>query len=350
MRAGYGWPRSLTRARTHLSIERAGAPPAGAASALPFRSMSKGPDLAELDLNLLLALDALLAEASVTRAAQVLGVSQPAMSKALRKLRQQLGDELLVPSGRGLVRTPRAVRIQQSLRHGLASLRRALQEEDGFSPSTATAAFSIAANDIVGVKLIPALMARLGHEAPGVSVAVGPLDPSDLLSQLELGALDLALGVTFVEAPGLKQRSLLVDDWVCLLRQGHPDAGGLELGRFLALSHALCSPRGEGIGVVDAALAALGERRRVALRTRYFIGAAMAIASSDLVLTMPRRAGERLAEMLGLCVVEPPLALPPIELVALWHERMDDAPAHRWFRGVLFAASDAAHPRPRSQS
>lgn len=310
-------------------------------------AMSEVKDLAELDLNLLLSLDALLAEASVTRAAVSLGVSQPAMSKALRKLRAQLGDELLVRSGRGLVRTPRAERIQRSLRHGLSALRRALLEDSAFAPATATATFSLAANDIAGVRVVPALMARLRHQAPRVSVVVGPLDYADLVSQLELGALDLALGVSFAEAPGLKRRSLLVDDWVCLLRRDHPDAGqGLGLEQYLALSHALCSPRGEGAGVVDEALAALGERRRVALRTRYFVGAALAVAHTDLVLTMPRRAGERLADMLGLCAVAPPLALPPLEFVALWHERMDDAPAHRWFRQTLFAASDQEHAQP----
>jgi DNA-binding transcriptional LysR family regulator len=300
-------------------------------------------DLADLNLNLLLALDALLSEANVTRAAERLGVTQPAMSRSLQKLRERLGDELLVRSGRGLVRTPRAERIRRALGHGLQSLRRALAEDDTFEPARATTAFRVAANDVAGVRLLPAFMARLGGRAPRVAVNVVPLDYADLLGQFEFGALDLALGVSTTEAPGLRRRVLLRDDWTCLTRAGHPAAGDrLDLEAYLGLPHALCSPRGEGSGVVDEALAALGRARRVTLRSRYFVAAALAVRQSDLVLTMPRRSGERLAELLGLRAHAPPagLALRAVEFVALWHERMDDAPAHRWFRQELFAAND----------
>jgi DNA-binding transcriptional LysR family regulator len=320
------------------------------------------PDLTDLNLNLLLALDALLSEANVTRAAARLGVTQPAMSRSLHKLRAQLGDELLVRSGHGLMRTPRGERIHRSLRHGLASLRRALAEEEGFEPALARTAFSIAANDIVGVRVLPALMDQLCRQAPGVAINLVPLDYADLLTQFELGALDLALGVAFAEAPGLKRRRLLSDGWICLVRDGGAGGDGrdvgdgrdgrdgrsggdgrLELASYLQRSHALCSPHGEGAGVVDAALALLGASRQIALRTRYFVAAALAVQRTDLVLTMPRRSGQRLAEQLGLRTLLPPLELPPVEFVAVWHERMDDAPAHRWLRQLLFAASDAEH-------
>ncbi|HEU4408519.1 MAG TPA: LysR family transcriptional regulator [Polyangiaceae bacterium] len=314
--------------------------PAADLYAARYASMA---DLADLNLNLLLALDALLSEANVTRAAERLGVTQPAMSRSLQKLREQLGDELLVRSGRGLVRTPRAERIRRALGHGLQSLRRALAEDESFEPARATTAFRVAANDVAGVRLLPALMEHLRGRAPHVAVNVVPLDHADLLGQFEFGALDLALGVSMAEAPGLRRRLLLRDGWTCLMRAGHPAVGErLELSTYLDLSHALCSPRGEGSGVVDEALAALGRARRVTLRSRYFVAAALAVRQSDLVLTMPRRSGERLAELLGLRAHEPPpeLALRPIEFLALWHERMDDAPAHRWFRQALFAAND----------
>jgi DNA-binding transcriptional LysR family regulator len=310
------------------------------------------PDLADLNLNLLLALDALLAEANVTRASERLGVTQPTMSRSLKKLREQLGDELLVRSGRGLVRTPRAERIHAALRHGLQSLRRALAEDEAFVPARASTVFRVAANDVAGVRVLPATMAYLREHAPRVAVNVMPLDYADLLAQFEFGALDLALGVIATDAPGLKRRLLLRDGWACLTRRDHPHLGGpLDLPTYLRLSHALCSPQGEGSGVVDDALASLGRARRVTLRSRYFIAAALAVRQTDLVLTMPRRGAERLAEMLGLQVHAPPaaLTLPPVEFVAVWHERMDDAPAHRWFRQALFTASDgdlAEAPRP----
>lgn len=306
-------------------------------------------DLSDLNLNLLLSLDALLSEANVTRASERLGVTQPTMSRSLHKLREHLGDELLVRSGRGLVRTPRAERIHQALRHGLQSLRRALAEDDAFTPAQASNTFRVATNDVAGVRVLPATMAYLRQHAPLVSVNVVALDYDDLLAQFEYGALDLALGVGAPDAPGLKRRLLLRDDWACLTRADHPAiTGPLDLPTYLRLSHALCSPRGEGSGVVDDALAKLGHARRITLRSRYFVAAALAVRQTDLILTMPRRSGERLASLLGLRAHRPPaaLALPPVEFLALWHERMDDAPAHRWFRQALFTASDADHAEP----
>jgi DNA-binding transcriptional LysR family regulator len=296
-------------------------------------------DRLQLSLNLLLALEALLSEANVTRAAERIGVSQPAMSRSLQKLREQLGDDLLVRSGSGLVRTPRAERILHSLRHGLTALRRALAEEEAFEPSTSSTTFTIAANDVVGSRLLPALLEKLSREAPSVGVNVVPLDHADLAAQLQHGAADIAIGVDFPAIPGLKQRLLLSDDWICLVRIDHPDVGEtLDLETFLRLPHALSSPRGEGTGVVDDALARLGLVRRIGLRTRYVIPAALAVQRTDLVLTMPRRSGERLGMLLGLRALAPPLELPELSVHALWHERMDDVPSHRWLRTSLFDA------------
>jgi DNA-binding transcriptional LysR family regulator len=301
-------------------------------------------ELSDLDLNLLSSLDALLSESNVTRAALRLGVTQPTMSRALQRLREQLGDELLVRSGRGLVRTARGDRIHLALGHGMQSLRRALSEEPEFVPESAQIMFRVAANDVAGVRLVPALMAFVGRLAPRISVNVIPLDYADMLAQFEHGALDVALGVSFMDAPGIKRRVLLRDGWVCLSRSGHPvgAAPELDLAAYLSCSHALCSPRGEGAGVVDEALARLGHARHIALRSRYLVGAALAVRCSDLLLTMPRKSGERLAELLGLCTHAPPaaLSLPTVEFAAVWHERQDDAPAHRWFRQQLFRASD----------
>lgn len=303
-------------------------------------------DLSELSLNLLQALDALLAEANVTRAAERLGISQPAMSRALAKLRTQLGDDLLVRSAGGLVRTPRAERIRRSLRHGLDALRRALDEDAEFDPARARVSFTVAGNDVVGVRLVPAVLAELRRIAPKVALHLVQLDDADLVTQLEIGGLDLALGVAFADAPGIKRRTLLRDDWICLARAPLPSAG-LDLTEYLRRPHALCSPRGEGAGVVDIALEARGVRRDVALRTRFFVTAALAVARTDLLLTMPRRAGEHLADLLGLAVAPPPLELPALELIAAWHERMDAVPAHTWFRRLVFAIADVDAPAAR---
>ncbi len=296
-------------------------------------------DLGELNLNLLLSLEALLAETNVTRAARRLGVTQPTLSRALRRLREDLDDALLVRSGQGFVRTPRGERIHASLRDGLQALRRALHAPD-FEPSTAQHTIALAAHDIVGVFLLPALLRRIEAEAPGLSLDVLPLRQADLVSQLEGGALDLAIGVNFSDAPGLRRRVLFRDGWVCLARRDHPALSeGLDLDTFTRLPHALASPEGDGLAVVDRALDAQGLERRVAYRTRYFIGAAIAVAQSDLLLTMPARPGLELARRLGLTSYEPPLTLPTLDVVALWHARLDVDPLHAWVRATLVQAT-----------
>lgn len=296
-------------------------------------------DLAQLNLNLLLSLEALLAETNVTRAARRLGVTQPTMSRALRRLREELDDALLVRSGQGFVRTPRGERIHASLRDGLQALRRALSTPE-FDPSTARHTIVLAAQDVVGVFLLPALLRRIEAGAPGLSLDVIPLRQADLVPQLEGGTIDLAVGVNFGEAPGLCRRVLFRDGWVCLARPDHPGlARGLDLDTFTRVPHALASPEGEGIGVVDRALAAHGRTRRIAYRTRYFIGAALAVGQSDVVLTMPARPGLELARRLGLVPYDPPLALPTLDVAALWHARLDLDPLQAWVRAALFEAA-----------
>lgn len=293
-------------------------------------------DIVDLNLNLILALEALLAEMNVTRAAERLNVTQPAMSRSLQKLREHLGDELLVRSGRGMVRTARAERIYGSLRHGLQALRRALNEETDFVPDQSSRNFRIATRDVMGVWLLPKLMGHVRRHAPAVSIHV-VFTETALPTQLDSGALDLTLGVGFQDAPGLKQRTLFRDGWLCLARKDHPAlaSGTLDLAQYIALPHALCSPKGEGAGVVDEALGKLGLTRRIAYRTPYFIGAAMAIAPTDMILTMARRPAEHLATMLNLSMYDPPIELPTLDIVAMWHERMDDDPAHRWLRQTI---------------
>lgn len=263
-------------------------------------------------------------------------MTQPTMSRALRRLREDLGDPLLVRSGQGLVRTARAERIHASLRDGLRALRRVLHDDD-FDPATARDTLTVAAYDIVGVFVLPALLRRMGAEAPGLALDVVPLRYANLVAQLEGGALDLAIGVNFTEAPGLMRRLLFRDAWVCLARRGHPAlAKGLDLATYARLPHALASPEGDGPGVVDRALAARGLARQLSYRTRYFIGAAMAVAQTDLVLTLPRRAGLHLARSLDLASYEPPLALPALDVSAMWHARLDAHPMHAWVRRALF--------------
>jgi DNA-binding transcriptional LysR family regulator len=303
-------------------------------------------------VNLLVALDAMLREGSVTRAAARLGVTQSAMSHALRQLRELLGDPLLVRGTGGMVLTPRAESLAVPLRRGLEDLKLALRDEPLFDPAAARRAFTIATNDAVGLLILPPLLDLFGREAPGIDLDVTPGDMPRYAHQLETGALDLALGAAFDAAPGIRTRTLMAEQFACLVRADHPEVKEtLDLATYVRLPHVLISPRGEGQGFVDAALEPLGLRRRIALRIRYFLLAPIVVARSSLVLTAPRRISEILAEAFPLRVLRPPLELSDFTIVMAWHERFDNDPAQRWLRRSVVRAVETftagerdAHP------
>ncbi len=300
------------------------------------------PDLHQLSLHQLHVLLTLLEEQSVSGAARRLGVTQPAVSHALRNLRENLDDPLLVAGARGMVLTPRASELLGPLRRSLRELGLLLGGAPSFDPATARRTFVVAAWDGLALDLLPDLLTRLGSEAPGVDLDVRPAPPAGSGPGLEDGTLDLALEVRPRERPGLKQRRLYEDSFVCLARRDHPDVGErLDLETFLRLPHALISPQGEGSGVVDRCLAELGHTRRVALRIRYFLAAPLVVARSDLLLTAPRRLGEAMAQQAPLRLLEPPLPLPGFTTSLVWHERADQDPGHRWLRDLLVELASA---------
>jgi DNA-binding transcriptional LysR family regulator len=179
----------------------------------------------------------------------------------------------------------------------------------------------------------------LRAEAPGVDLDVRPIDERRTPELLESGAVDLIIQAFPTTAPALRQQRLFQEGFACLVRQGHPEVGRrLELAQYLRLPHALISPRGEGEGIVDQALAKQGLSRRIALRLPFFLTAPLVITRSDLVLTAPRRMVEGFAQVWPLQVFEPPLPLPTFNTVQLWHERYEDEPAHRWLREALVRA------------
>lgn len=298
-------------------------------------------DLSGVNLNLLVALDALLTEANVTRAAAHVGITQSAMSHALRQLRELFDDALLTRGRGGMVLTPRAQELAGPIRRGLLELQRALRNEAVFDPRTSSRRFTLAGGDYYVSMLLPSLLELMGQEAPGVDLDVRPLDFRRIPELLEAGGLDLVVGAFVQDAPGLRQQKLFTEEFACVVREGHPDVkrNKLTLETYLRLPHALISPRGEGEGIVDRELAKLGHSRRIALRVPYFLTAPMAMERSDLVLTAPRRLVERFAAAWKLQVLKPPLAIPGFSVMQVWHERYDDDPAHRWLRGAAARAA-----------
>jgi DNA-binding transcriptional LysR family regulator len=298
-------------------------------------------DLAQVDLNLLVAFDVLARERSVTRAAERLGLTQSALSHALRRLRELLGDPLLVRGQSGMMLTPRAEALVVPLRSGLLTLGRALAVQSAFDPGTAQRTFTIATPDIFDVLVMPPLLARVRTLAPGIALTLLANNSPALAERLETGDVDFAV-VPRVEqtrnAPpqpppqGLLQKTLFRDGYACMLRTDHPalKKRSFTLEQYLALPHALVAPRGDGLGQVDEALAALGKSRTIALRMPHFLGALAIVARSDLVLTAPTVLAA--ISDVSVAAVPPPLTLPQHSVNLLWHERFDNDPAHQWLR------------------
>ncbi|AGC46327.1 LysR family transcriptional regulator [Myxococcus stipitatus DSM 14675] len=303
-----------------------------------------GLDLSGINLNLAVALDALLTEGSVTRAAKRVGITQSAMSHALAQLREMLGDALLIRGRGGMVRTPRAEQLAAPLHRGLLEVQRALRNESVFEPRTSSRRFTIASGDYHAATLLPPLLEILDAEAPGVDITIRPLVVPQLEAQLESGEVDLVIAAFPDPFPALRQQRLFREDFVCIVRRDNAAVKrGLDLETYLRLPHVLISPRGDGAGAVDMALERLGQSRRIGLRLPYFLTAALAVVRSNHVLTAPRRLAELFQDLCPVRLMPPPVTLAPFDVLQLWHERFDDEPAHRWLRTQIARA--AAAPR-----
>jgi DNA-binding transcriptional LysR family regulator len=296
-------------------------------------------NLLTVDLNLMVALRALLAERQVTRAARHLGLSQSATSHALARLRELYGDPLLVRSGRALELTPRAAALLPQLERGLSELQASLSEQENFEPGRARLAMRVGAADYPQAILAASLMALLRAEAPGVTLQVTSYH--DLREQLEAGAIDVAITVK-TKLPGpLSQTPLFSDGFVCMVRKGHPVLRhkGLSLRHYLALDHLVVAPGGTSGNFVDTELSRRGLSRRVSLQVSSFLVAPQLVAESDLVSTGPERLLRRLSAHYPVVLLKAPLPLPRFEVCTVWHTRRDHDPAHTWMRDVIGRAA-----------
>lgn len=297
--------------------------------------------LAAVDLNLLLVLDVLLEERSVTRAARRLGRTQPAVSRSLGRLRSLLGDPLLVREGGALVPTPRALGLRGPVREVLQRVQGEVLAPATFDPATAVRTFTLASADYAEWLLLAPLVSRIARSAPAVDLV---LVRSGALHE-GLQVADLAVAPLGPHLEAARSRPLIEDGFACVVRRDHPRVGdALDLETFLALPHVLIAPRGQPGGVVDLFLDQRGLKRRVAVRVGTFLVAPGLIARTDLVLTLPRRLAHRAAETLPLRVVEPPIALPTFTLHAAWPERLHHDPGHAWLREQLRAVASQDEP------
>ncbi|HEU4405941.1 MAG TPA: LysR family transcriptional regulator [Polyangiaceae bacterium] len=304
-------------------------------------------DISQVDLNLLVVLDALLERGSVTGAAASLGLTQPTVSHALARLRDLLGDPILVRAGRGMVRTPRAEALGPALRRVLGDVRRVLAHDLDFDPKASARAFVVACPDLL-VAFLPEVLGRFAREAPRASLEIRA-PPAELGARLAEGALDLAVLPAQGEGPGLVQRLVGSVHWCVLARTCHPALrrGRLDLAAWLGSPHVVVRT-GEGSGAIGRELARRGLERRVAFAAPSSLAAAHAVAHTDWFFAAPRELVRRLADDLDLAVLDPPVAMPPVRVGLVWHERMQADPGHRWLRQLFtrFAARTLAEGRP----
>lgn len=296
-------------------------------------------DLRRIDLNLLLTLHALLSEQHVSRAAVRLHRSQPAVSHALAQLREIFADPLLVRRGGRLQLSARAQALREPLQQALQQLD-GLLGSPGFEPAKARRSFRLAMSDYGARVVLPVLMRQLRRDAPGIELVVSQGSREAMLGQLIDGEADLALGV-FPDLPSeMAQQVLFEESFVCLAdRSSLPARGGLSLAQWLARPHVLVAVRPGIDNEIDQALAAQGERRRVALTLPHWGVAQSVIAHTDLVLTVARRSlvGERLDP--ALRQFPPPLAIAPFAFAQAWHPRRDGDAGHRWLRAQIVNAT-----------
>lgn len=289
-------------------------------------------DLSRIDLNLLVTLDLLLAERDVAKAARRLALPEPEMWDRIARLRELMRDPLLVPFGRGMALTERALVLQTPLRQLLAQLGSLVTQYQPFDSATTRETFFIAATESAQAALCVPLIARLHAIAPGLRIEVQNPDPARLGEQLASGELDLALVPPQAMPPVLKRRDLYDERLVCLLRRAHPaTARPLDLDAFCHLEHVVVSPDAENIaGCVDKALQKAGRSRRVAASVPSFLLAVQLVGQSDLVATVPARLAKQLGDRVAVQALQLEAGVLPLQMG--WHPRAQSDPAQRWLR------------------
>ena len=312
------------------------------------------PNFRTLDLNLLRVFDEVMAEGSLTRAARNLSLTQPAVSNALRRLRETLGDELVQRSGQGMAPTPRARAIWPAVREALAQLQSSLIPNE-FVPAEANTSFVLAMSDASAAELIPGLTETLEKQAPRVTLRVVPLTTRDPRSLLDEEACDLAVGyfpsmladLTARKQSGEPQpffhQRLFTGEYVCVMRKDHPLAQGtLTIDAFCAARHMLVSFSGRPFGFVDEALATLGRERFVVLTVNQFFTAARVVANANLLTVLPLHFVKVTGYADQLVFRPLPFEVSPVLVDAVWHRRSQQRSSHVWLREVVQRAANSA--------
>ena len=307
-----------------------------------------------LDLNLLRVFDEVMTERSLTRAAQKLSLTQPAVSNALRRFREAMGDELIKRSGQTMVPTPRALALWPAVRDALRQLQVVLTPGN-FIPGEADSTFVLAMADATAALLMPGLVEVLDRAAPGISIRVLPLTTRDPRRLLDEQKADLAIGyfpaafadLTAREQAGegvaFEHQRLYSGEYVCVMRRDHPLANEpLTLNNYCAARHLLVSFSGRPFGFIDATMASLGRARRIVLTVNQFFTAGKVVAHSNLLTVLPRHFVNVTGFADQLVMRELPFSMPTVHIDALWHLRLRQVSAHEWLRATIAAVVHSA--------
>jgi DNA-binding transcriptional LysR family regulator len=290
---------------------------------------------APIDLNLLVVFDAVMAELNVTRAAEALSMTQPAVSKALGRLRRIFNDDLFIKVPSGVKPTPKASELWLAIRDGLAQIRQATQPSS-FDPATSTATLTLAMNDYVAFLLVPLLVQHLEQHAPGIDLRLIPSTNINTPTLLEQSEIDLAIG-WLPDAKGrLRTHTLFIEHYVCAMRRGHPLARKkLTLEKFIQAKQLLITLTGEPVGFIDQILQEKGLQRRIAVTVNQFALAPEIVASSNLIAAINTRTIQKSGLENRLHVTPLPFDLKPIYVKMMWHERSTRNPLHIWLRTLI---------------
>lgn len=298
-------------------------------------------NLNRIDLNLFAVFDAIYTAGSLTKAADVLCITQPAVSNSLSRLRDMLNDPLFVRTGHSMTPTPVAQNIIGPAREALGLLRKSVQQSHVFEPLKTEKIFHFASRDLLEVTVIPRLMALLSKSAPNIALTNYDLEREQVVSAMASGQLDFYADASSFSDPHLSKQKLAHDRLVAVARKNHPDlAHGLDIETYLRLGHINISQRRSGVSAVDAAIDKLGFKRRIMLRSQHFLTVPSTLVKTDLIACLPYH----MAKHYDISIYELPFELPPVEYFLYWHVSSDLDYAHIWMREQIAQVAAAYHP------
>lgn len=294
--------------------------------------------LSDIDLNLFVVFDAIYTEGNLTRAGEIIGITQPAVSNSLSRLRTLFDDPLFVRTAEGMVPTPVAQNIIGPVRQALGLMRSSVQESEAFDPSLSDKRFRVSMTDLSQAIILPYLFGRIKREAPMIAVDCYHVHRRDLNIELASGNLDFAVDIPLTPDPQIRQAPLFSHPHVCVIREDHATVGqDLTVNQYLDLRHIHISSRKGGLGHVDLALGKQGKRRKIALRTQNYLATPELVSRTDLAITVPRVFADFMVTQYPVRYLQLPFDVPNLETYLYWHESTDKDQANRWMRRLILA-------------